>query len=82
MSRNKLIPLNEYPYGLFCYKDTICFKNEYNEAFIVSSGEFFCRPQDVLILPISSALTSGFECTYGKIYKQLAKQQKERGGDK
>lgn len=72
MSKNYLIPLEDYEKGLFIYKDTLCYKNEYNEAFIVWSGEFFCT-KDVLILPVSDALVKGLESTGGKIYKHLAK---------
>lgn len=72
MSKNKLIPLEDYEKGLFLYEDELCFKNEYNEAFIVWSGEFFVT-KDVLILPVSDALVKVLESTGGKIYKQLAK---------
>jgi hypothetical protein len=38
----ELIPLRNYPYGLFMHGDTLCVKTEYgNEAYIVSSGEAF-----------------------------------------
>lgn len=74
MSKNYLIPLEDYEKGLFVYEDELCFKNEYNEAFIVWSGEFFC-PKDVLILPISDALVKVLESTGGKIYKQFTKNK-------
>lgn len=33
--------LGEYPHGLFIYGDTLCFKDEYNDSYIISSGEAF-----------------------------------------
>lgn len=41
--KNKLIPLRDYPKGLFVTEDnTLCVKTEYgNEAYIVWSGEYF-----------------------------------------
>ena len=39
--RRKLCKLSECPIGLFQFKETLCVKNEYNEYFIVWSGEVF-----------------------------------------
>lgn len=33
--------LGEYPHGLFVYENTLCFKDEYNDSYIISSGEAF-----------------------------------------
>ena len=35
------IEYSKLPVGLFMYKDTICFITEYDESFIVESGESF-----------------------------------------
>lgn len=32
---------SEYPHGLFIYGNTLCFKDEYNDSYIISSGEAF-----------------------------------------
>lgn len=33
--------LSEAEPGFFLFGDTLCYKNEYNESFIISSGEIF-----------------------------------------
>ena len=37
----KEMHLGEYPHGLFVYENTLCFKDEYNDSYIISSGEAF-----------------------------------------
>lgn len=74
--RNKLIPLKDYPSGLFICGDTLCVKTEYgNEAYIVESGEYFWGGAktkegigDVLILPIPDKVVQKLEKKYG--YKE------------
>ena len=74
--RNKLIPLKDYPSGLFICGATLCVKTEYgNEAYIVESGEYFWGGAktkegigDVLILPIPDKVVQKLEKKYG--YKE------------
>lgn len=69
---NKLIPLRDYPKGLFVCDDTLCVKTEYgNEAYIVWSGEYFWGGAktkeeigDVLILPIPDKVVQKLEKKY------------------
>ncbi len=78
----KLIPLREYPKGLFMCDDTLCVKTEYgNEAYIVWSGEYFwggaetkAKIGDVKILPIDDELVQMIENTFGAKYKALAER--------
>jgi hypothetical protein len=82
---NKLIPLRDYPKGLFMHDDTLCVKTEYgNEAYIVWSGEYFWGEAntkgeigDVLILPIDDSFVEKIEKRFGKRYKAIAKRSKE-----
>lgn len=78
--KNKLIPLRDYPKGLFVTENnTLCVKTEYgNEAYIVWSGEYFWGGAetkkaigDVLILPISDKVVQKLEKKYGKRYRRL-----------
>lgn len=78
----KLIPLKDYPKGLFIKDNTLCVKTEYgnNEAYIVWSGERFWGGAetvkgigDVMILPITDELVQMIEKTYGGIYETLKK---------
>ena len=78
--KNKLIPLRDYPKGLFISKNgVLCAKTEYgNEAYIVWSGEYFWGGAetkkaigDVLILPISDKVVQKLEKKYGKRYRRL-----------
>lgn len=79
----ELIPLRNYPYGLFMHGDTLCVKTEYgNEAYIVSSGEAFWGGAetrfdigDILILPIDDSFVQKIEKRGGKRYKALAKRR-------
>lgn len=78
----KLIPLRDYPKGLFVHDDTLCVKTEYgNEAYIVWSGECFWGGKgeigDVLILPIEDSFVQKIEKRFGKRYKDIAKRRKE-----
>ena len=76
----KLIPLKNYPKGLFIKDNTLCVKTEYgNEAYIVWSGEYFwggAKTKDEIgnipILPINDKLVQMIESQYGEIYKALA----------
>ena len=76
----KLIPLKEYPKGLFIKDNTLCVKTEYgNEAYIVWSGEYFWGGADtkegignIPILPIDDELVQMIERQYGERYKELA----------
>lgn len=76
----KLIPLRDYPKGLFVHDDTLCVKTEYgNESYIVWSGEYFWGGAktkeeigDVLILPIDDSFVEKIEKRFGKRYKALA----------
>lgn len=76
----KLIPLKEYPKGLFIKGETLCVKTEYgNEAYIVWSGEYFWGGAEskedignVPILPINDELVQMIERQYGERYKELA----------
>lgn len=71
--QNKLIPLRDYPKGLFICDNTLCVKTEYgNEAYIVWSGEYFWGGAktkeeigDVLILPIPDKVVQKLEKKYG-----------------
>lgn len=81
----KLIPLKNYPKGLFIKDNTLCVKTEYrNEAYIVWSGEYFWGGADtkegigdVLILPITDELVQMIEHQYGERYKELAEGKNE-----
>lgn len=81
-TEKKLIPLMDYPKGLFMRGDTLCVKTEYgNEAYIVWSGEYFWGGAktkeeigDVLILPISDSFVQKIEKRFGKRYKALMKR--------
>ncbi len=79
----KLIPLEEYPKGLFMKNDTLCVKTEYgNESYIVWSGERFCGGAKtnaeigkVLILPIDDSFVQKIEKRFGRRYKALSKKK-------
>lgn len=78
----KLIPLRDYPKGLFIYDDTLCVKTEYgNESYIVWSGEYFwggANTKDeignVLILPIEDSFVQKIEKRCEKRYKALMRR--------
>lgn len=80
-----LIPLRDYPKGLFIHDETLCVKTEYgNEAYIVWSGEYFCGGAktkedigNILILPIDDNFVQKIENRGGKRYKALAKRSKK-----
>lgn len=84
-NEKKLIPLRDYPKGLFMRGNTLCVKTEYgNEAYIVWSGEYFWGGAknkeeigDVLILPIDDSFVQKIEKRFGKRYKALKKRSKE-----
>lgn len=81
----KLIPLREYPKGLFMKDGTLCVKTEYgNEAYIVWSGEYFwggaktkAEIGDILILPIDDSFVQKIERRGGKRYKALAERSEK-----
>lgn len=82
-TQKTLIPLREYPKGLFMHGETLCVKTEYgNEAYIVWSGEAFwggAKTNDdignVLILPIDDSFVQKIEKRGGKRYKALARRK-------
>lgn len=79
----KLIPLRDYPKGLFIKGNTLCVKTEYgNDAYIVGSGEYFWGGAktkeeigDILILPIDDTFVQKIEKRCGKKYKALKKRR-------
>ena len=80
----KLIPLRDYPKGLFVHDDTLGVKTEHgNEAYIVWSGEYFWGGAktkeeigDVLILPIEDSFVEKIEKRFGKRSTALAERSK------
>ena len=81
-TEKKLIPLKDYPCGLFMHDDILCVKTEYgNESYIVWSGEYFWGGAktkedigNVLILPIDDFFVAKMERRFGKRFKALAKR--------
>lgn len=73
----ELVPLRYCPVGLFIHGNDLCVKTEYgNEAYIVSSGEYFWggakthqQIGDVLVLPIPNKEAYYLEHKYSKKYK-------------
>ena len=80
-----LIPLRDYPKGLFIHDETLCVKTEYgNEAYIVWSGEYFWGGAktkedigNILILPIDDNFVQKIENRGGKRYKALVKRSRK-----
>lgn len=71
--KDKRVKLIDCPIGLFIHDDTLCFKTDYDEAYIVRSGERFWggiiidkEIGETLVLPISDKSVMTMERKYSK----------------